>query len=115
MKTEIQKNIATVFAHGEAIRNTEDILELFGVCFDSDVNGFILFEENISLLFFNIKTGVAGEILQKFSNYGFRVVIVGDFSKYESAALSDFIRECNRGPRIALVDSHDAATKFIKQ
>ena len=47
--------------------------------------------------FFKLSTGVAGEVLQKFSNYGARIAIVGDFSGYDSKPLQDFIFECNNG------------------
>lgn len=46
--------------------------------------------------FFILSTGLAGEILQKFVNYGARCAIYGDFSQYTSKPLRDFIRESNR-------------------
>jgi hypothetical protein len=50
--------------------------------------------------FFKLSTGVAGEVAQKFVNYGFHVVIVGDFSGYTSKPLRDYIYECNKGRHI---------------
>ena len=47
--------------------------------------------------FFVLSTGIAGEILQKFVNYGFKLAIYGDFTHETSAALQDFIRESNEG------------------
>lgn len=47
--------------------------------------------------FFILSTGLAGEILQKFTNYGVKCAIYGDFSGYTSKPLRDFIRESNRG------------------
>lgn len=46
--------------------------------------------------FFILSTGLAGEILQKFTNYGVKCAIYGDFSRYTSKPLRDFIRESNR-------------------
>nr|WP_325297898.1 DUF4180 domain-containing protein [uncultured Dysosmobacter sp.] len=46
--------------------------------------------------FFILSTGLAGEILQKFTNYGVKCAIYGDFSHYTSKPLQDFIRESNR-------------------
>jgi hypothetical protein len=59
--------------------------------------------------FFQLKTGLAGDILQKFSNYKVKLAIIGDFSKYESRSLSDFIRECNKGNMIFFLDSMNSA------
>ena len=47
--------------------------------------------------FFALSTCLAGEILQKFINYGVRLAIYGDFSKYTSKPLKDFIYESNKG------------------
>jgi len=47
---------------------------------------------------------MAGEILQKCSNYKFRLEITGYLSKYTSKRLRDFIRESNRGNRVFFTD-----------
>ena len=43
---------------------------------------------------------MAGEILQKFINYGVKFAIYGDFSQYTSKPLRDFMYESNRGKDI---------------
>ena len=47
--------------------------------------------------FFVLSTCLAGEILQKFINYKVRFAIYGDFSKYTSKPLKDFMYESNKG------------------
>ncbi len=49
--------------------------------------------------FFQLRTGFAGEVLQKFVTYGLRLTIIGDVSTFtsNSNALRDLIRESNRG------------------
>lgn len=47
--------------------------------------------------FFVLSTGLAGEILQKLINYGFKIAVYGDFSGYTSKPLHDFIYESNNG------------------
>ena len=47
--------------------------------------------------FFVLSSRLAGEVLQKFTNYGVRLAIFGDFSKYTSKPLKDFIYESNKG------------------
>jgi hypothetical protein len=56
-----------------------------------------------------LKSGIAGEILQKFSTYNFRLAIVGTFSEVQSKSLRDFIYESNKYGRINFVGSHDEA------
>jgi Domain of unknown function (DUF4180) len=52
--------------------------------------------------FFDLKSGVAGEITQKFVNYGLKLVILGEVSAHvaRSEALAAWVRECNRGGHI---------------
>ncbi len=50
--------------------------------------------------FFVLSTCLAGEILQKFINYGVRFAIYGDFSEYTSKPLRDFMYESNKGKDI---------------
>ena len=52
---------------------------------------------------------MAGEILQKFSNYRMRLVIVGDFSALESKSLRDFIYESNKGKLVGFVSTAEEA------
>lgn len=47
--------------------------------------------------FFVLSTCLAGEILQKFINYGVKIAVYGDFSKYTSKPLKDFMYESNNG------------------
>ena len=63
--------------------------------------------KNLHPDFFRLHTGLAGEILQKFSTYGFKLAIVGDFSKYKSISLQDFIHESNQGNRVFFVENRD--------
>ena len=55
--------------------------------------------------FLTLSTRIAGEVVQKFVNYGIRVVFVGDVSDAvaRSDALRDYIREANRGRHVWFV------------
>ncbi|MCI9122941.1 MAG: DUF4180 domain-containing protein [Eubacterium sp.] len=64
-------------------------------CFNIAVN-----KEAVCDDFFVLRTCLAGEILQKFINYGVRFAVYGDFSKYQSKPLRDFMYESNHGTDI---------------
>lgn len=55
--------------------------------------------------FLELRTRIAGEVTQKFVNYGVRPVFVGDVSQAVagSDALRDYVRECNRGRQVWFV------------
>ena len=69
----------------------------------------MLHAESLAQAFFDLKTGVAGEMLQKFSNYRMKLAIIGDFTVYKSRSLRDFIRESNGGKTVFFVDSVERA------
>ncbi|MFJ6614759.1 DUF4180 domain-containing protein [Streptomyces sp. NPDC091289] len=60
--------------------------------------------------FFDLSTGFAGEVLQKFANYRLRLVVVGDIGRHlaASSALPDLVREANRGRDIWFLPDLDA-------
>ena len=80
-----------------------------GDLWGQDVNELIVHERNVAPAFFDLRTGLAGETLQKCSNYGLRLALVGDFGRYPSASLQAFIRESNRGRVVCFVNTVDEA------
>ena len=107
------KQIAEVISADKIIESAEDGLSLLGDLYYQGFDKIIIYEKNISPEFFDLKTGIAGEILQKFSNYRVRLAIVGDFSKYSSKSLKDFIYESNKGRQINFIDSKAEAIKIL--
>ena len=65
--------------------------------------------------FFILSSGLAGEILQKFINYGGKIAIYGDFSKYTSKPLKDFIYESNKGRDVFFVTTKEEAIQKISK
>jgi hypothetical protein len=65
--------------------------------------------------FFTLASGVAGEFVQKFANYGLRLAIVGDISGAvrESDSLRDFVRESNRGRQVWFVADREALDRRL--
>lgn len=59
--------------------------------------------------FFVLSSGLAGEILQKYVNYGGRIAIYGDYSRYTSKPLKDFIYESNKGHDVFFVSAEEDA------
>lgn len=63
--------------------------------------------------FFILSTGLAGEILQKYINYGGRIAIWGDFSRYTSKPLKDFIYESNKGKDVFFAATREEAIDML--
>lgn len=102
-------SIAEIIANNIVINETQDALDLIADCDYNGARKIILNEKNISPAFFDLKTGLAGEILQKFSNYKIQLAIVGEFTKYSSKSLHDFIYESNKLGLINFVSTTNEA------
>jgi hypothetical protein len=105
--------IAEVISVDVVVNNIEDGVELLGSIYYQDFDKIIIHERNITPDFFDLKNGIAGEILQKFSNYRVRLAIVGDFSKYNRKSIQDFISESNKGKQINFVSSLSEAVRVL--
>ena len=97
------------------ITEVQDAVDLLGDLYFNNCSRIILKECNLHPDFFRLPTGLAGDVLQKFSNYNCKLAIIGDFSKYTSKSLQDFIRECNRGNRVFFAASIDEAYTRLKK
>ena len=107
--------IAELTSKEALINSVEDGTDILGNLYYQGIEKVIIHKENITPEFFDLKTKMAGEILQKFSNYQVRLAIVGDFHQVESKSLKDFIRESNRGMLVCFVGSvEEALTKLAK-
>lgn len=117
MKIEINNidgtNIAELVSDGVEIKNVQDALDLMGNCYNQKTTKLIIGKENIIPEFFDLKTGILGDILQKFTTYNFRLAVVGDFSKFTSKNFKDFIYESNKTGKIIFVDSIEEAKEKL--
>ena len=105
MKTEvIKKNnteVAVVNSEELLITDVQSALDLvMTVKYETGCTNIAVNKDAIINDFFVLSTCLAGEILQKFINYGVRFAIYGDLSKYTSKPLKDFMYESNKGKDI---------------
>lgn len=113
MKFKKIKNTAYVEVAGTGIliNTVDDALEILGNAYYQGFDKIIVDKKYFTADFFDLKTRLAGEILQKFSTYRMRIAIIGDFSAYKSKSLQDFIRESNKGTLVNFLNSIEEAVK----
>lgn len=117
LKTKEINNRVVAFAESDGIeiKDVSSALDfLMNVSYETNCDAIALNKEAISEDFFSLRTGLAGEVLQKFINYKMKFAIVGDFSKYESKALRDFIFESNNGKDIFFLASEQDAVQKLE-
>ena len=95
-------------ADGPPVATVQDALDLIGAAF-SGAEVVAVPAARFDDAFFNLRTGLAGEIMQKFVNYHLRLVIIGNLSGHleGSAALRALVHESNRGRHVWFVDDLD--------
>lgn len=95
------KTIVRVVHEGILITDVQSALDLMAtIRYETGADRIVLDKAAICEEFFDLKTRLAGEILQKFTNYQVKLAIVGDFSVYSSKSLRDFIYESNHGTNV---------------
>ncbi|MHC6180959.1 DUF4180 domain-containing protein [Clostridium sp. JNZ X4-2] len=119
-------NIKKITANGSeiAIVNSNEVLIsdvqsaldfMMSVNYETGSHSIVINKEAVIEDFFVLSTRLAGEILQKFITYQFKLAIVGDFSVYTSKPLKDFIYESNKGRDIFFVSSEEDAVDRLKK
>lgn len=111
MQTVTQNGVTVAILNkATQITSVQDVLDaIVSAYYAEHSEAMILFKESLPELFFDLKSGFAGEVLQKFSNYAVKLAIVGNFSVYTSKSLKDFIYECNKGTLVFFKDDLKSA------
>lgn len=93
-------------AAGPLISTPEDATDLIGGTWGQDVQVVAVPLARLDPAFLDLRSGVAGEITQKFVNYQLKLAVIGDLSTAvaASAPLADYIWETNRGDHIWFFD-----------
>ncbi len=114
-KTEKNNIIcAVVESDNVVITDAQSALDLLmSAKYDIGTKNIVIDKKLIIEDFFILSRGLAGEILQKYVNYGGRIAICGDYSHYTSKPLKDFIYESNKGKDVFFVSTEDEAVERL--
>jgi Domain of unknown function (DUF4180) len=101
--------VLELIADGTKLRTYNDAVDLIGKSFENRATLIVIPVECLDDEFFQLSTRIAGELIQKFVQYGRRLAIVGDISGFlaESSALRAFVVESNRGKDVWFLASRD--------
>jgi hypothetical protein len=95
---------------GPDVANERDAGDLIAAAWGAGAAWVAIPAARLTPAFFQLRTGVAGALLQKFVNYRLCVAIVGDLTGRvaESTAWRDFVLESNQGRTVWFVADRDA-------
>lgn len=100
---------AEIVGDQQVVSNVEEASDLLGDLYYDQFDGIIFHQHHLTPDFFDLRNGMAGEILQKFSNLRVKLAVVGDFGAILPGSLKDLIRESNRGRQVVFVASVEEA------
>jgi hypothetical protein len=102
-------------ADGDPIGSARDLTPLIEAAFEHRGRILVLPVERLDPAFFQIRSGVAGDVLQKATQYRTKVAVVGDITAHVAAsdALRDFVVECDRGDTVFFAPDMDALERQL--
>ena len=98
---------------GQVLGKKEDGLDLISLCGEHDTQGVLLEAAKLSDDFTQLRTGVAGEILQKLSNYRVRLAVVVSENQEYPSRFMEMIKELHKGDTFRLSTSLEDAKNWI--
>lgn len=111
--TTAQQPYVEVVSRSEPIQQQAEVLDLVSVCFEHGVHRLLLHPEILSEDFFRLRTGLAGEMLQKFVNYQIRAALLLPDEQLVKGKFKELLAESNRGSSFAAFTSLDEAEAWL--
>jgi hypothetical protein len=108
--------VLTVPAEGPAVCDEQSALDLIGDAYGSEADMIAVPVERLCADFFQLRTGVAGGVVQKFANYRLRLVVVGDPAHHgpTSGPVDDWMREANGSSQLWFVADDAELTRRLE-
>lgn len=106
-------NALEIISDDILIECEQDAVDLmFKIEYEYNSKTIILYKNNFCEDFYILKTRLAGLILQKFINYKFRLIIIGEFNNIDDN-LKSFIYESNKNKKIMFLKDISTALKEV--
>lgn len=94
--------------------NTEnDALDLIALCWEHEISQLIIPYEALSQEFFQLKTKVAGNIIQKFINYNIKVAAIIPQDITQKGRFREMALEMNKGNHFIMCENKEDAHKWL--
>ncbi len=112
IEKETKKYIEVISADNP-LNNEQDALDLISLSWENEIRQQMLHGEVLSEEFFNLKTGVAGKMLQKFINYGIRVAAIIPAKVANTGRFREMVLETNKGNAFRVFATREDAENWL--
>ncbi|WP_053228126.1 DUF4180 domain-containing protein [Spirochaeta cellobiosiphila] len=104
------KTFAELSSNNLEINDTSDFLDIMA---NAGSSNLLIHRNQLAKEFYDLNSGMAGELLQKVSNYGVRLGIIGDHTDFDAGSMHDFIYESNRNGQIVFASQPEEAMNLM--
>ncbi|MGE5422361.1 MAG: DUF4180 domain-containing protein [Ignavibacteriales bacterium] len=94
------------------IQNEYDALDLMAYCGENDTDRLLLQGDNFTPQFFDLKSGIAGAVLQKFTNYRMKVAAVIS-PQLVKGRFKQMASESNQGSSFRIFNDYQTAVDWV--
>lgn len=95
------------------LSSEKDAIELVSACFSNDTYSLLLHERSVSPDFFNLRTGLAGAVLNKFQTYNIKTALIIQDVGLLEGRFGEMAMESNKGNEFRVYDSIEAAEEWM--
>ncbi|PZM66817.1 DUF4180 domain-containing protein [Paenibacillus dendritiformis] len=93
----------------------QDAVDLVALCREHDLDFLMLHGEALSEDFFNLRTGVAGRMMQKFITYSVKTAVVIPDPSVNKGRFKEMVAESNRSNQFGVFASREDAESWLIQ
>ena len=94
------------------ITREEDAVDLAGICGVNDTDLLLLSRDTLPEEFYDLKSGLAGAVLQKFSNYRIKAAAIIQPEKI-TGRFREMVIETNRGNHFRVFKNREDAERWL--
>lgn len=87
---------------------------IVATCFEQDAQALLIDRDALPAGFFDLRTGIAGELAQRLTLYGIRLACVVPDLTAHSERFQEFAREANRGRQFRFFGSRRDAVAWLE-
>jgi hypothetical protein len=95
------------------MQQASDVITVIEECFANEVRRVLIYSENLTERFFDLKSGDAGEILQKLRNYNIRLAVVRAPALVLNQRFQELLIDEQRGSYFRLFDDQASAQEWL--
>jgi hypothetical protein len=111
----IESGDARFLECAEPISRIDEAIDLVAACAEERCNRVLLDGASLPEAFFDLRSGFAGEFVQKMQNYRVRVAVVLPPDDRHSERFQEFVREARRGTNFRTFDDRTTAESWLSE